>query len=528
MDMLLVNPKHGGGHEGIFPWGVLSVGSYLKQAGYDVQIIDASIHGIEATLQQIEQHLHGGLNLIGLASMSLDAPFIKRATDRIKTLAPHCTVVVGGPHAALCPESTVRYKHIDYVVPNEGEITAQRLIEALRHAGRIDPAQIPGLAWIDEQDHYRCNPTEYVGFYDIDYELLDPKVKATYGQEVQVLSGRGCSFKCTFCYNVVSGQKWKGRSAKDILDEIQRIIERYQTRRIFFRDELFFHSKGRVLEFLDLYTSRNCNFEWIASVRATDFRDTFVDEALMSRMEQCGCRFLRIGAESGSDEILKDIKKGIKVENVRRTTEIIAKHPKVKLLAGFMIGLPTEQRKDYYATLDLIAWMSRQGENIQAKGPYAYRIYPGGELFDEIVHENPQFALPVNFEGWVERYDVKRGISAGEYDKDAPQPWLRDQDRFLVQNAFRLRQLAFEKLDPQITGLRRLLLLGLILLFRLRFRLGWYRALWDLQLAEWIYRFDFNHLLTNSSLFRGLERLPLYHQFKRTALFGWLKRQRHA
>ncbi|MEO5377777.1 MAG: B12-binding domain-containing radical SAM protein [Magnetococcus sp. DMHC-6] len=517
MDVLLINPKHGG----LFPWGLLSLGSYLtKQVGMEVMLIDASVEGIEDTLQKIREHLPK-TPLVGIGAMSSDTPFIKTIADMVKQEKPSCKVIVGGPHATLCPEQLAKYHHIDFVSYHEGEATVATLCQEIRK-NKPDLSQVPGLLFQTETNEFIRTPGQTVPFYDINYDLLSPKVRATFSDTIQVLTGRGCSYKCTFCYNVVSGYKWRGRPVADFIQEIQILVKNFDPKNIFFRDELFFIDRERILQFITHYKKNNFHFNWWASVRASDFRDQFVDDPLMKQLVEIGCRQLRIGVESGSEKTLKFIKKGIRVSHVHNTIKRLAPHPKVELMAGFMIGLPTEQYRDYQDTLNLIGWMVRHGSNITIKGPYQYRVYPGGELFDQITKEYPHFSLPNSLEEWANRYQSHQGSNASEYDRNIEYPWVPSEHQYLVKNAFQMYQIAYQS-NLSIKGIKKILLWPCKISIRLRFRIGWYKNLWDVRLADWIYRFSLYHTLSHSPLLPILEKQLWYQKSKKSKFFAWLR-----
>lgn len=519
MHVVLVNPRQAMNDASI-PWGALAVGTWLRHQGVAVTLLDASMLGIDDTLTRLAELLPEA-DLVGVSAMSSDTPFLKTACDLVKSLRPACPVIVGGPHAILRPEDTCRYPAIDFVAYGEGEATTAALVQQLARE-QPDFSRVPGLLYKDADGNIRRTPpAEPVPTLDMDFNLLDPRVREGFRRYAAVLTGRGCSFKCTFCYNVVAKQRWRGRSAEEIVAELIPLVTHYDPPFILMRDDLFFHDKKRVERFLELYREKAFRFHWSASVRAVDFREKFVNQELVAELAACGCRELRIGVESGSDRVLKAIKKGIRVQNVRTMVETMAVFPQIRLLCGFMIGLPPETFDDYRATLDLIAWMKAQAPNLEVKGPYAYRIYPGGELFDEIVANHPQFSVPDSLAGWAERFQLG-GQSAGEFDRNQVYPWIPDEHRTLVKKAHRLYELAYHSLRGAPAA-KQFLLIPFCVLARWRFRLGWYGHLVDLRLAEGILRFSPYRMITSHAWYPALERRPWFATLKRQPLMRYLR-----
>jgi anaerobic magnesium-protoporphyrin IX monomethyl ester cyclase len=171
MKTLLVNPDLG--YLTATPWGILSIGSYLRSVkGYEFGFIDGNVNGKETTFRQIRQQLPQ-TNLIGISCFSSDAPFVDDLCRMIKDENPKCKVIIGGPHAMLCPEQTIRYENVDYLAYADGEETFSGLMEELS-AAKPDFERIPGLMYIDPKSDAirRTACPEPVPFYDTDYTLV--------------------------------------------------------------------------------------------------------------------------------------------------------------------------------------------------------------------------------------------------------------------------------------------------------------------------------------------------------------------
>ena len=130
MDILLITPDHGNKINS-FPWGVLSVGSYLTSKSYEVKILDGSKYSRTELFEKV-RYLGAGTNLVGINCMSTDALYVKSLCDYIKEANRDCKIIVGGPHAWLQPMQTCAYKNIDFVAYSEGELTLDGLIDELK------------------------------------------------------------------------------------------------------------------------------------------------------------------------------------------------------------------------------------------------------------------------------------------------------------------------------------------------------------------------------------------------------------
>lgn len=518
MDILLVNPNHDTPNN--IPWGVLSVGSYLKTfKGYDVELLDATILGETKTLEEIRRRLPE-TSLVGLACFSMDTPFVKAAADLIKAEKPECRVIVGGPHATLCPEQTAAYENIDFAAYNEGEETTAILIETLR-SPNPDFSQVPGLIYKEQGDIKKTALPPRAPFYDADYTLLEKRVQASFNNYIQVLAGRGCSFKCTFCFNGMVGQKWLGYPMESVMEQIDVIVQEHDPKVIYFRDEDFFQDRERIHDFIRLYREKDFHFEWRANCRANWFNDRFVNEELWRDLISIGCTCLKFGFESGSPAMLKKLKKGNKIEQYRNVLAMFKKTPLINLNVSFLIGVPEETYEDMRLTLDLCGEIIRESPNVTINGPQYFRVYPGGELYNKIIDEY-DFRVPDSLEGWAEQYDSGKN-KEGYADEALDYPWVPREHRYLARNAKFLVVLARPFYPAFFSPFKRALLWPFSALARLRFRMGWYRGLIDVRIARLLYDINIVRWLLNSRRYARLKEMEWYTALCRTKLFGALR-----
>ena len=525
MDILFVNPNYE--EPTNHPWGVLNLASYLRTVqGFRLELIDASIVGTEAAMARVRQLLPR-TDLIGIGFMSIGAPFAKAVADMVKAEKPSCRIVVGGPHPILLPEQTVEYTNFDFVAYTEAEVTVTRLIEELR---RPDPdlSRVPGLLYRKEGIPQRTAVPDLEPFYDIDYTLLDDSVQSAYGDYIQVFTGNGCSFKCTFCFNAICGNAWRGRPLPEVFAELDKLVSLHDPTTIYFRDENFFHDKSRVLEFIELYHQHGFRFKWRALCRAGYFNPKYMDTALVKKLAAAGCACLKFGFESGSDRTLKNLKKGIRVKNIERVLEVARQVPEIHFVGNFLMGLPDETPADYHATLNLIGRVRREIPNLEVVGPHYYRIYPGGELYNRVISEFG-FSAPSSFEEWVERYDddVNRGAMGGFADTNVHYPWVPDSCEFLARNAALLVRLTRDDFLGKQPPYKRWLFWCLQRMAWLRFRLGWYSGLLDLRLAIVLEQSSLLTVIARTRTYRVIRSAGWYNSLRRTRSFGFLRRFLH-
>lgn len=519
VDTLLLNPRYRT-HNNI-PWGILNVASYLETEGIDLQLIDATTYGEDVALDLIKPHLKK-LRLVGIGAMSVDIPFIVRATGFIKDINPDCKVLLGGPHAVLTPEQSCRYKDIDYVAYGEGELTYKHLLETL-HSDTRQLQDIPGLVYKENGEIKRTEPAPPAPFIDTHYTLLDPSIQKTFGEYMQVYAGRGCSFRCSFCFSSITHNRWRGRTVTEIFDEVEKLIHLYGTKRFYFRDENFFSDKERIYEFVRQYRERGFSFEWRTMARANYFNDNYVNDQLLADLTSINCEALKFGMESGSDRVLKFIKKGIKVAHIKRVVEKVAAIPTMKIQANFIIGFPTETYEDYKKTLNLAAWVVRTDPKSYVTGPHYYRLYPGGTLYNYIL-ENHNYTAPDSMEGWAELFSQGdyAGMHGGFAWAGVNYPWIEKKHLFLLENCSFLIDLTYDPI-PWLGKFNQILLIPLRWMARFRTRIGWYTGLWDLRLALWVRDFDLWEFLDKSLVYQNLKKSRWFGKIRKTRAFSAIR-----
>ncbi|MBF0190057.1 MAG: B12-binding domain-containing radical SAM protein [Magnetococcales bacterium] len=520
MDILLLNPEYRTRNN--YPWGILNVASHLKRVeGCDVRLIDASLDGAAAAMRQTLALLPR-VDVVGVGAMSIDTPWLKTVVDTIKAEKPSCHVVVGGPHAMLCPEQTCAYPNIDSVVYGEGENATAALLRELS-SERTDLLRVPGLIHKRNGELIRNPAAPPAGFCDTAYELLDARIQETFSEYIQVFAGRGCSYKCSFCFNSICGLKKEERPMPEIMEEIRVLKQTYGIKTLYFRDENFFSDKKRVLEMIRLYREGGFDFRWRALCRANYFHKNYIGEPLLRELAGIGCECLKFGFESGSERMLKAIKKGIKLQSIHTTIQAFTRVPEVSLVTNFLIGMPGETLEDYKQTLAMVEWIYDVLPSAEIVGPHYYRIYPGGELYNQIVQMG--YASPDSLEGWVARYEDpdNRGLAEGFADLGLNYPWIDPRYLDIAQNAHYLAKLANKRQWREWPLYKRILMWPFYFSSRMRMRHGWFKGLmWEITLARKLEKFSIWTLLADNALYARLQGAGWYQGLKKTSGFRYM------
>lgn len=289
-------------------------------------------------------------------------------------------VVWGGTHASLFPQQTLQSSLIDLVVIGEGEITFRMLLNALEYNRPL--RGIAGLGYklkgkiiinperefIDNLNNYPMPAWDLVDVERYIFPFKQAKRK------IEIVTSRGCPYRCAFCYNLkFNKRRWRGKSAKKIIEEISFLKKHYKIDSVRFADDLFTVDKKRVKEFCELNKNKT-KITWDANCRVNDINKNFLGAVVKG-----GCSRLTIGVESGSGRMLQFLKKDITVQQAIKAFDLLSK-TKIMTSAAFMIGLPTETLKEAKKTIRLAKKIKASHVNL-----YPYVPYPGGELSEYCI-----------------------------------------------------------------------------------------------------------------------------------------------
>jgi len=385
-----------------FPLGLAYLAAVLRDNGHQALIYDADankekaeemdfsaleekypdyLKSVNQLSHPIWEELRDVLNefkpdLVGISVFTTKVASAFTAAQIVKSSNPHVPVVVGGPHPSVRSEESLKIApFVDFAVRGEAEASFLRLVQAVEAKGNY--GNIQGLSF--RADGQIChNPAaEFIRDLDcLPYPARDLLLnRSTYTSEDMglMMSGRGCPFECTFCSSAgVWGRGVRFRSIPNVIGEMRQVRASYGTVQFGFKDDIFTVSPKRVLEFCRLLEDAKLNVKWDCNARVN-----LIDERLLAEMRSAGCNGIKIGIESGSDRVLKDVmKKNITVAQVKRAAELIHKSG-IHWTGYFMMGLPTETEREMLQTLDLMRQIKPDFASLSV-----YEPFPGTQLFD--------------------------------------------------------------------------------------------------------------------------------------------------
>lgn len=331
--------------------GLGYISSYLRERGVETRIIDGLNLGL--TNEDIVERCQG-FDLVGINCLSDYYPRVVELTKLLKAAGKR--VVIGGPHASVLPHDTLMGTGADFVVVGEGEETVYDLATALKENKACK--DISGLL-TREGHHVVKRP--YIKDLDTlpfpDWAQMEPRTykKAPHGGFVKkfpvapITSTRGCPYECTFCASPdIWGRRIRYRSPKNVVDEIEYLVNEFGVREIHFEDDNLTLKKEHVVGICELILERGIKVSWATpnGIRV----DTITPE-LLKLMKRSGCYFIAFGIESGNESILKKIKKDTDLATI--THAVHQAHDAGLMTQGFFIfGLPGETETTVRNTIE--------------------------------------------------------------------------------------------------------------------------------------------------------------------------------
>lgn len=354
-------------------FGIMYLSAVLKKAGHNTEVF---IEDLDKNM--VQKIADSKPDIVGLTCITGEHQWAQRKILEIKKIMPEVMVVVGGPHPTYFPEM-IKENGIDIICRGDGERSILELVERIKDNKSID--DIPGL-WVKRGGAIHKNGIALL-VEDMDslpfadrtiYDKYDFFKKET---ELPVCVSRGCPYNCTFCYNAIKRDLYKGqktvriRSVKNIISEIELLLKKYPgTKSIIFNDDNFGIDPKWFDEFCEKYREIN-GLPFFASIRAD-----FINEERVKKLKNANCFCLSIGIESGDPGLRKYIlHKSITNEICLNAAKIMRKYG-IKIRTSNMVFLPGESIEKAFRTVEL-------NKKMKVDFPWAYALqpYPGTDIY---------------------------------------------------------------------------------------------------------------------------------------------------
>ena len=352
-----------------YPYWLCYAAGICIERGHKVELIDCITRkmSVADTVKAVQKYCPDYI----MGEITTPTCFYDYETIKaIKEGYPQGKIIIGGTHATALPEKVMaECPQIDMIARQEYDFTLDEIMNAgsnlegvqgitYRCGGQI--VSNPDRPWRENLDDLPFVSQVYAKFLDVnDYFYAFARKPM-----IQIFSARGCPFHCNFCSypETMSGRCFRKRSVQNFVDELEYIaVKMPEIQEIFIEDDTFTVDRKRVVEICDEILRRKLQLVWSCNTRAD------LPFKVMEKMKAAGCRLLVVGYESGSQTVLDETKKGIRLEQSLEFAQN-AKKLKLKVFGCFMIGLKGDNRS-----------------TIEETFRFAKKVYPDMCFFQQAV-----------------------------------------------------------------------------------------------------------------------------------------------
>lgn len=354
------------------PLGLAYLAAYLEQNKFEVKILDVLALGIKTrekkgkgtrvglSARKIKRYIKDyNPDIVGVGTMF--TPFAEDAHEiakLVKSVNQKILVVSGGAHSSIDPKLVLKDNDVDVVIRGEGEVTFLNLVKAMAKKGGW--RKVTGISYRRGKKVVQNPPTPFIK--DLDtlpfparhllpmdiYDTPDDPFSMRHPLTSMVTS-RGCPGNCVYCsVHSVWGHTWRGRSANNVVDEIEHLMKDYGIREIHFQDDSMSISKKRMNEICDEIIKRKLDIKWATPNGIAHWT---LDKRLLRKMKKAGCYRITFGIESGNPEMRKWVGKPYSLKQAKELTQYANKIG-MWTIATNIIGFPYETREQIEDTIN--------------------------------------------------------------------------------------------------------------------------------------------------------------------------------
>jgi anaerobic magnesium-protoporphyrin IX monomethyl ester cyclase len=403
------------------PLALLALAPIAEQRGLQVDIVDSTIEPRykEHIVDQLDEAVCVGISIV-------TGPMIEEAIEvaqAVKAARPDVPVVLGGWHPSTLAAQSLKAPYIDVVVRGQGEITFGEILDRFMANSSLD--QVRGCSYRDPDGRIIHNPPrQTVNISELPpkaYHLVDiePYARVSGRRWIYYTSSHGCPYDCSFCSNAsIYGRAWNALPAERVVRELADVVTRFRLQLVSVVDDNFLVERARGVEIADGLIQSGVKFDWCIQTTANFLlRSSDEDVRLMRRS---GLSRVFIGAESGSDDVLRSVNK-VRFQGTKILHQVAEKCYRAGITCTFSLifALPDETEKDRRETLAMIREIKSRYPTTEFHSNI-YTPYPGAPNFRHAIEMG--LREPESLEQWAEFYPKFQRL-----------PWIDDRTHRQIQ-----------------------------------------------------------------------------------------------
>ncbi len=366
--------------------GILYISSYLKKHGVEVVIIEGLRDNL-SDKQIMDKVIAENPDAVGIHCLTGFYKQVVKLSNLVKEQGYTC--IVGGAHPTFMPYTSLLESKADYVICGEGEVAFLKL--AQNNFVNNDIKGVYSLADLKDDDLLAdgtpVKKAEYVDNLDEipfpDWEQIPPSSypHSPHGLFAKgypigvIMASRGCPYQCTFCSSKNFYDKVRFRSPENVVAEIKYQIEEFGIKELQFTDDNLTLKEDYIIKVCNLMIENDIKIPWSTP---NGVRADRVNKDIILLMKKAGCYMLDFGIESANPQILKNIKKGETIEQIKNSINI-AHEAGMITIGNFIFGLPGETKETIEETINFAV-----NSKLDRAGFFALRLFPGSDLSNEL------------------------------------------------------------------------------------------------------------------------------------------------
>ena len=394
----------------VLPLGLACVAESARNAGHDVALID--LMGQQDTCTVLKEAIYGFQpEIIGISVRNIDDQYMQNPgflLDPVKDIVSDCRsfsdvpIILGGAGYSIFPESALAYLGADMGIQGEGEIAFNALLERLHR--KTDPSGTPGLYLPDRGIQGRVRFTKNLDEFPL--PLPDTRQWTCLPDQNEDIwlpfqTRRGCPMNCTYCSTAtIEGKILRKHSPVQVVDAVSRFVEA-GFNRFFFVDNTFNLPSSYAKELCDGLIKAGLNISWRCIVYPWK-----MDEELVKKMAEAGCKEVSLGFESGSERMIRLMNKQFTLDDIRLASALLKQH-NIHRMGFLLLGGPGETKESveeslaFADSLELEAVKLNIGIRIYPHTMLAQTALKEGLISSEMDLLHPRFYLAKDLDDWL-------------------------------------------------------------------------------------------------------------------------------
>lgn len=386
--VLLVNPhsvvlkgtKFANAMKVNLPLGLAYIAAVIEQMGFPIKVLDLAL--LEMDRHEFRRYIETEKpDIVGITSVVNTFNNSLRVAKIVKEVNPETKIILGGVQATFSYKEALESGDIDFVCMYESEETIQELLENI-DAPVTRLKEVRGIAFTDGGEIVVTPKRPLIkDINSIPFPARHLFEVDKYFGAISIITGRGCPSQCIFCSAQSFYEKYRARECENIIKEIHQIIDNFQCKSIFIADDCFTINRKRLVNLLEAFKREQFNLTWSCESRI----DT-IDQEIIHLMRETGCVGIQFGVESGNQEVLNQIGKGINLNDVKKRI-FEANELGISVMASFIIGHPMDTKETILETFQFASELVRErpDKSVEVRPLFALLTpLPGTYLYEHV------------------------------------------------------------------------------------------------------------------------------------------------